>query len=152
MSISICAINIIIVILPILCPRIIRRININTVNLPSIKVFQQLQCMIIVCFNQCVPKITIRSIANTVNRLQIWINRLTKLSNTYKLIHRDFFLFLSHLVVADCNTIFDGIHLIHLADYSSPLCNRGSSLDRNIIKWSTFRQVFFKHQSEFLCL
>ena len=64
MTVSIIAVHIVVVIFPVLCAGIVGRIDIDAVNFSGIEVFQKLQGVIVVRFNQRVPKIAIRCIAN----------------------------------------------------------------------------------------
>ena len=66
--------------------------------------------------------------------------------------HRNLFCFFSDFVIARSHTIFDGTNFIHLTNSPGFLRNCRASFDRNVIKWCALRKMFFKHQSEFLCL
>ena len=150
MPICISPVNIIIIVFPIPCARVVRRININTVHFSCIKIFQQLQSMIIIRLNQCMPQIAVWSITYIINQLQIWIDWFSKLSHAYQLIHQNFFSFFCHLVITYGYTILDVTHFIHITDGTGLLRNRRAAFYRNIIKRCTLRQMFFKHQPKFL--
>ena len=63
-TVSIIAIHIVVVVFPVLCAGIVGRVDIDAVHLTRIQIFQKLQGVIVVRFNQRVPKIAIRCIAN----------------------------------------------------------------------------------------
>ena len=78
MTICILIIYIVIVVFPVFGTGIVWRIDIDTVHLFCIEIFQKLQRMVIVRLNQCMAKAAVRSILHSVNRSQCRINRLTK--------------------------------------------------------------------------
>ena len=86
MPICITSVHIVVVVLPVPCSRIVGWIDIDTVHLTSIEILQQLQGMVIVRFDQCMPKVAVRRIADRVDRLQIRINWLAKFRNGNKII------------------------------------------------------------------
>ena len=150
MSIRIIAINIIIIILPISRTSIIWWIYINTINFPGIKIFQQLKRVIIVCFNQSVPKITLRSIADRIDRLQIRIDWFAKFSNRNKISHRKLRSFCFPSLYTECFSIFYFKHLIEVTDVSSSESSLNSPPDGNIVERRTFRKMIFKNKTKLL--
>ena len=71
MTILIVAIHIIVVVFPVPCACIVRRIDVDAIHLPGIEVFQKLQGMVVVRLDQRVPQVTIRRIADLVDGLEI---------------------------------------------------------------------------------
>lgn len=69
MTVSVTSVHIVIVIFPVLCASIVGRIDIDAVNFASIELLQKLQGMVVVRLDKCMPKITVRCIADSVNRL-----------------------------------------------------------------------------------
>ena len=67
MPISIRTIHVIVVVLPVFCTGVIRRINVYAIYLLCIEIFQKLQRMVIIRFNQGMPKAAVRSILHSVN-------------------------------------------------------------------------------------
>ena len=57
------------------------RVNVNAVNLAAVKIFEQLERVIIVRFNKRVLKQRVGRVANGIERLKIRINRIAELSN-----------------------------------------------------------------------
>ena len=145
MTISVRAINIIVVVFPVLRTGVVRRINIDAVNLFHIKVFQQLEGMVIVRLNQRMPKFTVRSVLHNVNRFQCRINRLAEFRDRYKLIHPKCFLLMRFPAVAlDFFTVYlhDGIDVADVSGFYSHL---GSDTDRHVIQRRAFWQMFLEH-------
>ena len=71
-------IDIIVIVFPVTCAGIVWWVYVNAINLLGIEIFQKLKRMVIISFDQCMPKIRIRRIADRINRFQIWINWLTE--------------------------------------------------------------------------
>ena len=67
MTVSVRSIYIVIVVFPVLGTSIVRRINVYAVHLLCIEIFQKLQRMVIIRFNQGMPKAAVRSILHSVN-------------------------------------------------------------------------------------
>ena len=51
-TIFVACVDIIVVVLPIACSGVIRRVNVNAIDLSAVKIFEQLECMIIVSLNE----------------------------------------------------------------------------------------------------
>ena len=101
MAVSIRVVHIVVIILPVLCTSIVWRINIDTINLFCIKVFQQLKGMIIVRLNQSMPKVTVRSVLHSVNQFQRWVDWLSKFGHYHNFIHLEDFLLVCLTAVAE---------------------------------------------------
>ena len=82
MAVAVCSIYIIVIVFPVLRSSVVGRIDIDAVHLSGIEILQKLQCMVIIRFNQCMPKVAVWRIANGSQGLQIWIDGFSKLSNT----------------------------------------------------------------------
>ena len=88
MTIRIVDIHIVVVILPIFRALIIRRINVDAVNFSGVEIFQQLQGMVIVGFNESVPQVAVRSITNAVHLFQTWEDWITEFGNDNQIFYR----------------------------------------------------------------
>ena len=150
MTICIRTINVIVVVFPISRSRIVRRINIDTIYLSGIKILKELKRVIVVGFNECVPKIAIGSIANAVHRLEIRIDRITKLCHGHKLVHLKSSNLVRFLLLALCLIAFDFQYSVNLAYLAGFERNKSTSLNGNIIKRRTFGQMFLEHKSKLL--
>ena len=150
MTICIRAINVIVVVFPISRTRIVGRINIDTIHFSGIKILKKLKRVIVVSFNESVPKIAIWSIANTVHRLEIGIDRITKLCHGHKLVHLKGCNLVHILLLALRLIAFDfqySVNLAHLAGFER---NKSTSLNGNVIKRRTFGQMLLEHKSKLL--
>ena len=118
MAVSIRAVHIVVIILPVLCTSIVWRINIDTIDLFCIKVFQQLKGMIIVRLNQSMPKVTARSVLYSVNRFQCRIDRFSEFRDRYKFIQLEVFLLMCFPAVAQNFIAFNLDNGINVTDIS----------------------------------
>ena len=150
MTVCICAINVIVVIFPISRSRIVRRIDVDTIHFSGIQILKKLKRVIVVGFNESVPKIAIGSIANAVHRFEIGIDCITKLCHGHKLVHLKSSNLVRVLFLALCLIAFDfqySVNLAHLAGFER---NKSTSLNGNVIKRRTFGQMLLEHESKFL--
>ena len=152
MTICIRRINIIVIILPVTCPCVIRRVDVDAVHLSGIKILQQLKGMIIICLNQSMPKITVRSVTNSVDWFQVWVNWLSKFSNRDKIIDRELYRFCLAALYANSFSIFDLQHLVEVTDISSLKRSLDAPTNGNIIKGCTFRKMLFENKAKLLLL
>ena len=74
----------IVIVDPILVPRVVRRIDVDAIHLPGIEVFQKLQGMVVVRLDQRAPQVTVRRIADLVDGLEIRVNWLPELRHADK--------------------------------------------------------------------
>ena len=152
MTIRIRAIYIVVIVFPVLCTGVVWWIDIDTVHLLCIEIFQKLQRMVIIRFNQGMPKTTIRSVLHGIQRFKCRINRLTKLSHSHQLIQLEYFLLMClpsvalHLIAVN---LYDSIDI---ADVSGLQSDLGANTNRDVIERRAFRQMLFKHQTELLLL
>lgn len=68
MPISIRAIHVVVVVLPVFRTGVIRRIDVDAVHLLCVQVFQQLERVVVVRLNQRMPKVAIWSVLNCIQR------------------------------------------------------------------------------------
>jgi len=104
--------------------------------------------MVIICLNQRMPKVTVRSVFHGVQQFQCRIDRLTKLSHYYKFIQLKVFLLVCISAVAD---YFITIHLydsINVANISGLQRDLGTNTNRHIVEWCAFRQMFLEYEPE----
>mgnify|MGYP005848308231 CR=1 FL=1 len=69
MAISVRAVHIIVIIFPILGSRVIGRVDVNAVHLFCIQILQQLESMVVIGFDEGMPKIAVRCVLHKVQRL-----------------------------------------------------------------------------------
>lgn len=110
MSVTVCGINIIVIIFPIFCSTVIRRVYVNTIHLFRVEVFKKLQRMEIVSFDQRMPQVAIGCIFYTVYRDKGRKNRLAKLRHSNERIKRTLALFACGFIdkvnyTIKCNTL-----------------------------------------------
>lgn len=138
-------VHVIVIVFPVTCTSVVGRINIDTVHLACVKVFQKLQCVVIVCLNERMPQITIWSIFHSIHWNKLWINGIAEFRHGDKTIDGEFMLRLICLSQAGCNTILNlqnGINIIYLSFLERNGC---AYLDRDFIERGALRQMFFKH-------
>ncbi|MDU5890133.1 MAG: hypothetical protein E6Z24_09260, partial [Dialister sp.] len=68
MTVSVRAVHIVVVVLPVLCASVIRRIDVDAIYHLCIQILQQLQRMVIIRLNQRMPKAAIRSVLHAIQR------------------------------------------------------------------------------------
>ena len=68
MSIGIVAIHIVVIVFPVSRPCVIGRVDVDTIHLSGIEVFQQLERMVVVRLDQRVPQVAVRRIADGIQR------------------------------------------------------------------------------------
>ena len=68
MSIGIVAIHIVVIVFPVSRPCVIGWVDVDTIHLSGIEVLQQLERMVVVRFNQRVPQVAVRRIADGIQR------------------------------------------------------------------------------------
>ena len=88
MPVGIVAVHIVVIVFPVTSPCVIVWVDLDTIYLSSIEVFQKLQGMVIVRLDQRVPQVAVRRIADGIQRLQIGIDGLTELGHANQRIHR----------------------------------------------------------------
>lgn len=88
MPVTVCEINIVVIIFPIFCPTVIRRVYVNAINLFRVEVFKKLQRMEIVSFDQRMPQATAGRIGYAVHRDKGRKNRLAKLRHGNERVNR----------------------------------------------------------------
>ena len=67
-AVSIRAVNIIVVVLPVLCSGVVWWIDVDAVHLLCVQIFQQLERVVVVRLNQRMPKVAIWSVLNCIQR------------------------------------------------------------------------------------
>ena len=144
-------VDIIVVIFPIACAGVIRRVNVNAINLAAVKIFEQLERVIVIRLNERVPERGIGCVTDGIERLKIRINRIAELSNA------DYFVLVESqfLTVRNSdakNFVADNfrysIKFVKLAGFS---CDERFFLYGHIVKRGAFGILRFEDQSEFLC-
>lgn len=150
MPIGVIAVNIIIVVLPISHTCVIGWVDVDTIYLACVQVFQKLQGMVIVRLDQRVPQVAVRRIADGIQRLQIGIDGLTELGHANQHIHGKHDALLRRLVEAVCLPILDFLYIVDVRDLSVLLGHDGTTLYRDIVKRCGLRQMLFKYQTKFL--
>ena len=150
MTVSIIAVHIIIVVFPVFCASVVRRVDINAVYLARVQVFQKLQGMVVVRFDERVPKVAVRRVADRVDGLEIGVNGLAEFRHADKRLHRELCRGAFVLVEASGNTVLDLEHGIKIVDMAGLERGLAPRLHRDIPQRRTLRQMFFKHQAEFL--
>jgi len=149
-AIGVVAIHVIVVVLPVLCAGIVGRVDIDAVHLPGVQVLQQLEGVIVVGFDQGMPEVAVRGVADSVNGFQIWIDGIAKLRDAYQLLHRNVVGFAGGLADAPGHAILESGDEI-LSVRVLPLDgNHASPLHGNVIQQRTLRNVILKHQPKLL--
>ena len=120
MAISVRAVHIIVIVFPILGPRIIGRINVNAVHLFCIQILQQLERMVVIGFDEGMPKIAAWCIFHKIQRLQRGINRLPKFRHSNDIAHLERFLLVCLSAVTQYSIPVDlknGIYITDIARF-----------------------------------
>ena len=126
MAVFIVAIYIVVVIFPVSGTSVIGRVNINAIYFACVQVFQNLQSVVVICFDQGMPQSAIRCIAHLSQRLQAGINRITQFCCGDQILHCKLYCFLAVFRQAGCNTVLnfqDGIGFIGLATLVDTMVN-----------------------------
>ena len=152
MTVSVTSVHIVIVIFPVLCAGIVGRVDIDAVHLARIQVFQKLQGMVVVRFDERVPQIAVRRVADRVDGLEIGVNGLAEFRHADKLLHWELCRGAFVLIEASGNTVLNLEHGIKIVDMAGLERGLAPRLHRDIPQRRTLRQVLFKHQAEFLLL
>ena len=147
MTVLVVLIHIIIVVLPILRASIVRRVNVDAIHLPRIRILQKLQRMIIVRLNHRMPEVALRRVLHLIERLQIWINRRPELRRGRQLAHGNRLLLLAAILLAQRHLPIHALHRPEIACVILP-CDKGVFLHRHVIQQRTFRQVTLEHEAE----
>ena len=150
MAISVRAVHIIVIVFPILGPCIIGRVDVNAVHLFCIQVLQQLESMVVIGFDEGMPKVAVRRVLHKVQRLQRGINRLPKFRHSNDIAHLERFLLMCLSTITQHSIPINFQNGINVTDITGFQCNLAPDTDRHIVKWCTFRQMFFKNQAELL--
>ena len=150
MSIGIVAIHIVVIVFPVSRPCVIGWVDVDTIHLSGIEVLQQLERMVVVRFNQRVPQVAVRRIADGIQRLQIGIDGLTELGHANQRIHRKHDALLRRLVETGSLSILDFLYIVDVCDLPVLRGHDGTALYRDIVKRCGLRQMLFKYQTEFL--
>ena len=108
--------------------------------------------MVVIRFDECMPQIAVRRITHLTQRLQAGIDGFTKFCGDYQICHRQFYRVLAVLRQTNGLVTVDFQHRIRLTDFSAFQRYPLTLADRNAIQRRTLRQVFLKHQTEFLLL
>ena len=93
-AVFICTVHIIVIVFPVFCAGVIGRIDVDTIHFSRIQIFQKLQSMVVICFNQGVPKVTVWGIAHFVQHLETGIDWVTQFCRCHKVINRKFYRFI----------------------------------------------------------
>ena len=150
MAVGIAAVHIIVVVFPVPGSRVIGRVDIDAVHLPRIQILQHLQGVVVVRFNQRVPQVAVRRVADRVDGLQVRINRLAEFRNGHKVIQGKLRLRMIRFVFAYCFVAVNGAHNVNVGHLPGFQRHFGLFPDFHIIKRRAFRQMLLKDQAELL--
>ena len=98
------------------------------------------------------PKFTVRSIADSINWLQVWIYWFAKFGNRDKIINRKLYSFRFSAFDTDCFSFFNLQYLIEITDISCLERSLNSTADRDVVKRCAFRKMLFKNKSKLFLL
>src|SRR6266536_2021733 len=85
MAPSVIDVDVIIVVLPIASASIVRRVDIDAVDLARVEVAKELECMMVVGFDQRVPGCVCRTILNLVHRYESRENTISELPDHHEI-------------------------------------------------------------------
>ena len=149
-AIGIVAVHIVVVILPVFGSRIVRRVDVNAIDLSRIQVFQQLQRVVVVCFDQRMPQVAVRRIAYRVHPFEARVDRLPEAGDRHQIAHGKFFGRLLRLAPAFCLAVGNRPDDISFLNVRTLDGDQTAAFDGKIPERSTFRDVILENQPEFL--
>ena len=94
------------------------------------------------------PQIAVRSVANSIERFKIRINRIPEFRNTNEIVHFEFRRFVFVQIQAKRFSVFNFENGIAIADFSAFQRHLRAFFDRDIIQCSTLRQMFLENETE----
>ena len=146
------SVHVVVIIFPVPGAGVIRRIDIDAIHLTCVQVFQKLQCMVVVRFDQCVPQFAVRRITNFSQGLKAGVDGITQLCRCNEISNVEFYRLAAVLRQAQGFAFCNLQHGIGFVGFSVAHGHLEAFSDGNIIQGSTLRQMFLKHQTEFLLL
>ena len=108
--------------------------------------------MVVVGFNERVPKVALRGITEGIQSLQVRIDRLAKTSDTDQVGQRKRFFFVVLRAFADSGiaiNLTDNVVVTNLAAFE---CDDGTLLHRMVVQRRAFRKMVLENKAKLLLL
>ena len=119
-AVLVVTVHVIIVVLPVACARIVRRVNVYAVHLSRIEILQELQGMVVICLDKRMPEVTVRCVADGIDGFEIRINRLPEFRDADKVVHRNINDIASVFGVTGSDTASQFRYRIEVVDLTRP--------------------------------
>lgn len=80
-AVGVVAVYVVVVVFPVACASIVGWVDVDAIDFAGIEVFEQLQCVVVIRFNQGMPEVTVGGIAYRIDGFERRVNGFAELGD-----------------------------------------------------------------------